>query len=232
MENKQVKWGVIGAMSTETALLRGMMEDVKEHVFNKSVYWEGTLWGKPIVLTTCGIAKVNAAACTQRLIDIFGVNYIINTGIAGAMAPQLKILDVVISDTLNYHDADLEIMKKYEPYVVDFAADKNLINAAKGSCDRVLDGKSTSYIGKIVSGDQFITDSKVKQGIYDRFHPMCVEMEGAAIGHVCFINGVGFVVIRTMSDNADDGGCMDYDKFEHIAAEVSAKIVSELIKSF
>lgn len=232
MDKKEVKWGIIGAMSSETALIRGMMEDVKEHKFNKSIYWEGTLWGKKVVLTTCGIAKVNAAACTQRLIDIFNVDYIINTGIAGAMAPHLKILDVVISDTLNYHDADLEIMKKYEPFVVNFPADKDLIKAAKDACDKVLTGESSAYVGRIVSGDQFITDSKVKKDIYERFEPMCVEMEGAAIGHVCFINGVGFVVIRTMSDNADDGGCMDYDKFEHMAAEVSAKIVSQLIKTF
>ena len=227
-----MKFGIIGAMSTEVALIAEKMNNKKEHTFKFLKVTEGTIGSNEVFLCCSSIGKVNAAIATQLLVDKFAIDAMINTGIAGAMGDNVGVLDVVISKNVCYHDADLDIFKKFPPFMEEYIADEKLIDHANKACEKVCDGSFKIHVGKIVTGDRFVTDSKIKTEIKERCKPLCIEMEGAAIAHTSVINEIPFIVIRTMSDSADDSGEMDYDKFEVIAAKNSAMIVTDLIKNY
>ncbi|MEG1448415.1 MAG: 5'-methylthioadenosine/adenosylhomocysteine nucleosidase [Oscillospiraceae bacterium] len=227
-----MKFGIIGALSSEVALIAEKMGNKKEHTFKFLKVTEGTIGNNEVFLCCSSIGKVNAAIATQLLIDKFGIDAMINSGIAGAMGDNVGVLDVVISKNVCYHDADLDIFKKYPPYMDEYLADEDMINHAKLACEKNCNGSFKIHVGKIVTGDKFVTDSKIKGEIKNRCTPLCIEMEGAAIAHTAIINEIPFVIIRTMSDSADDSGEMDYDKFEVIAAKNSAKIVTDLIENY
>lgn len=226
-----MKWGIIGALSSEVELLKEQMEELCEVKIGRLTFWEGLLCGQEAVLAVCGIGKVNAAITAQMMIDRFGAEAIINTGIAGAVHPDLKVLDVVVSRELCYHDYEMRLMKEYPPYIDGIHASEMLTEAAVEAFQQIDHGSSCCFAGKIASGDQFIGSSEVKNRIVEQCHPMCVEMEGAAIGHACTVNEIPFVVIRTMSDNADDDADQSYDNFEEIAARHSASIVIRMLSN-
>ena len=222
-----MKWGIIGAMPSEVTLLKQQMQDICEVNVGRQVFWEGILCNQEVVVSSCGIGKVNAAITAQMMIDRFGAQRIINTGIAGAIHHDLKVLDVVVSRELCYHDYNARFLRDYPPYSI--RASDLMIEAAVEAFEAIDHGSSCCFVGKIASGDQFIESSEVKNKIVEEHHPMCVEMEGAAIGHACTVNDIPFVIIRTMSDNADDNATESYDNFEELAAEHSANIVLEML---
>lgn len=224
-----MKWGIIGAMPSEVTLLKQQMQDICEVNVGRQVFWEGILCNQEVVVSSCGIGKVNAAITAQMMIDRFGAQRIINTGIAGAIHHDLKVLDVVVSRELCYHDYNARFLRDYPPYIDSIRASDLMIEAAVEAFEAIDHGSSCCFVGKIASGDQFIESSKVKNKIVEEHHPMCVEMEGAAIGHACTVNDIPFVIIRTMSDNADDNATESYDNFEELAAEHSAGIVLEML---
>lgn len=224
-----MKWGIIGAMPSEVELLKQQMENICEIKIGRQTFWEGILCGQEAVVCTCGIGKVNAAITTQMMIDRFGVERIINTGIAGAVHHDLKVLDVVISRELCYHDYDMRFLRDYPPYVDSIHANSLLVEAAVEAFQEIDHGSSCCFVGKIATGDQFIESSEVKNRIVEEHHPMCVEMEGTAIGHTCTVNDVPFVVIRTMSDNADENAADSATNFEEVAAKHSSDIVLEML---
>lgn len=226
---KTMKWGIIGAMPSEAELLKGQMEDLCEIKIGRLTFWEGLLCGQDAVIAVCGIGKVNAAITAQMMIDRFEVEAIINTGIAGAVHPDLKVLDVVVSRELCYHDYDQHFLRDYPPYIDRICASESLVEAAVEAFQQIDHGSSCCFVGKIASGDQFIGSSEVKNRIVEQCHPMCVEMEGAAIGHACTMNDVPFVVIRTMSDNADEQAADSAINFEEVAARHSASIVIQML---
>ena len=163
------------------------------------------------------------------MIDRFEVEAIINTGIAGAVHPDLKVLDVVVSRELCYHDYNAGFLQDYPPYIDGIYASESLTEAAVEAFQQIDHGSSCCFAGKIASGDQFIESSEVKNRIVESFHPMCVEMEGAAIGHTCTVNEIPFVIIRTMSDNADEEAADSATNFEEVAARHSASIVIQML---
>ena len=224
-----MKWGIIGAMPSEVTLLKQQMQDICEVNVGRQVFWEGILCNQEVVVSSCGIGKVNAAITAQMMIDRFGAQRIINTGIAGAIHHDLKVLDVVVSRELCYHDYNARFLRDYPPYIDSIRASDLMIEAAVEAFEAIDHGSSCCFVGKIASGDQFIESSEVKNKIVEEHHPMCVEMEGAAIGHACTINDIPFVIIRTMSDNADDNATESYDNFEELAAEHSANLVLEML---
>ena len=224
-----MKWGIIGAMPSEVELLKQKMEDLCEVSVGRQLFWEGILCGQEAVVCCCGIGKVNAAVTTQMMIDRFDVQRIINTGIAGAIHHDLKVLDVVISRELCYHDADARFLKDYPPYIDGIFAGELMVEAAVEAFEAIDHGSSCCFVGKIATGDQFIESSEVKNRIIEQHHPMCVEMEGAAIGHTATINDVPFVIIRTMSDNADENAADSATNFEEVAAQHSSDIVLQLL---
>ncbi|HIQ58557.1 MAG TPA: 5'-methylthioadenosine/adenosylhomocysteine nucleosidase [Candidatus Merdivicinus intestinavium] len=219
--------GIIGAMGVEVEKLKGRLENCRESVFAGRSFYEGKLNGTDVVVVCAGIGKVNAAITTQLLIDRFDVESVINTGIAGGAHPGIKVRDVVISDVVVYHDMDPRILAISYPHLSEFTADPALIERAERACDA---RKVRWMTGKVATGDQFISDSAVKADIVARTAPCCVEMEGGAIAHTAAANGVPFVVIRCISDNADNSADMDYATFEKLAADDAAAIIEAMLQ--
>jgi adenosylhomocysteine nucleosidase len=179
------------------------------------------------VLVKSGIGKVNAALCAQALIREFGVTHIINTGIAGAISPELKPLDIVLSTDAVYHDVDASGFG-YPVTVIPgmesvFVADTALIDEAEKACKNAA--LPTKFVrGRVSTGDAFIASAEKKAHIREICNPLCVEMEGAAIAHACTLNATPFVIIRCISDMADDSGNADYEFNEKTAADMCARI--------
>ena len=224
-----MKLGIIGAMDVEVATLKNVMSNKKETTVAGGVYCEGLLEGLPVVVVQCGVGKVNAAMCAQILCCCFQVTHLVNTGIAGSLNAELDICDFVISRDAVYHDFDCHILN--DAYIVGqvpglavrkFPADEALTKLAFAAADSVTPGHAK--IGTVASGDQFVCNKDQKAKIVSDTDALCTEMEGAAIAHVAWRNGVPFVVIRAISDKADDSAEMDYPTFEAMAAEKCALV--------
>ncbi len=213
---------VIGAMPSELADIRRMLGDAEIKRISGFDFYINEYKGNKIVNACCGIAKVNAALCTQVMIDNFSPDYIINAGVAGGMNSAVKVCDIVISTEVLPHDLDPHFLADYPPYCAVFKADETLMNTAEKVCGEF---SVNSFRGRIVSGEQFISDSAVKAAILEKFNPYAVDMESAAVGHACYLNDMPFVSVRCISDNADDEGAMSFDEFEKIAAKRVAEIV-------
>ena len=225
--------GIIGAMDEEVAKIVEAMEIERQEDKACMSFKAGKLNGKDVVVVRSGIGKVNAAVCTQILVDDFGVDYVINTGIAGSLKAEINIADIVISSDVLHHDMDASgfgypLGQIPRMDVLSFEADKHLIDVAKEACDKVLPEIGT-HIGRVVSGVQFISDKAVKERISANFDGYCTEMEGAAIAQAAYLNKVPFVILRAISDKADDSATMDYPTFEKQAIENSVKLLKELV---
>ena len=194
---------------------------------------EGTLDGANVVIVRSGIGKVNAALCVQILADVFEVTHIINTGVAGSLNAKLDIGDILISKTAVHHDVDATnfgypLGEVPQLGIKEFEADEKMIALAEKTCGQVLPELHT-LVGKVASGDQFIADKAVKERIIQNFAGDCCEMEGASIAHGAYLNKIPFVILRAISDKADDSAQMDYPTFEKHAAEHCAKLVKALV---
>ncbi|MCL2853044.1 MAG: 5'-methylthioadenosine/adenosylhomocysteine nucleosidase [Defluviitaleaceae bacterium] len=225
--------GIIGAMETEVSLLKSRLDIISAKQIAGIDFYMGKLSGKNVVVARCRVGKVNAAVCAQILIDMYGVDYVINTGVAGAIATKLNIGDVVISSELVHHDFDTTGVgdAQYVNPSIDesfFKAEERLVNVAKAACDTVLNS-SRSYVGTIATGDQFIMSDDVKTRIWQDLGALCVEMEGAAIAQTCYLNNIPFVVIRSISDKADNSANISFEIFVDEASNISANVVGEMV---
>ena len=196
-------FGIMGAMPDEVDQLCAKLADVTVEPYGGVEYHRGTLAGKPVVVCCAGMGKANAAATTQVLITRYGADRIIFSGIAGNMTSKIGIGDVVIGRTVLYHDAELDMICQNPPYLKEYSGDPALIAAAEAACAKA---GVKALTGRIATGDQFVGDSATKQAIADKCAPDCVEMEGAAVSQIAAKNGVPCVILRAMSDNADEDG--------------------------
>ena len=231
-----MKLGIIGAMDVEVAALKEAMTAKVERTVAGSDYCEGRLEGLPAVVVQCGVGKVNAAMCVQALCDCFGVTHIVNTGVAGSLDASLDIGDFVISREAMYHDFNCSTLNPNYAVgqvpglpVLAFPADAGLVQMAFSAADGVCPGHA--HIGMVASGDQFVCNKAQKQMIIENTGALCTEMEGAAIAHCAWRNEIPFVVIRAISDKADDSAEMDYPTFEAIAAKRCAEVTRMMAKS-
>lgn len=227
------KIGIIGAMELEVEALKGKMSVRRTEEKASMKFLEGTLNGTEAVIVQSGIGKVNAAVCAQILCDTFQVSHIINTGVAGSLKNEINIGDIVVSSDALHHDVDVRVFGYPLGEVpqmgrLAFPADKHLAELAASVCRRVNPDIKV-YEGRIVSGDQFVSDRQVKDSIIKNFQGFCVEMEGASIAHAAYLNHVPFVIIRSISDKADDSAEMDYPTFERAAAAHSAALVEHML---
>jgi adenosylhomocysteine nucleosidase len=221
------KLGIIGAMTIEIETLKEHLTDMALSTHAGMEFCEGKLEGLDVVIVQCGVGKVNAAMCAQILCGHYGVSHIVNTGIAGSLDKDLDIGDLVISRDAIYHDFDLRFWGRPIGQVpgfdvTAFPADEKLINLALAAAETVNPGHAR--LGRIASGDQFICSKEQKERIIAGTQGICAEMEGAAIAHAAYRNGVPFVIIRAISDKADDSAQMDYPTFEAIAARRCAEV--------
>ena len=225
--------GIIGAMEQEVAKIKEKMQDVTITSRARMDFYEGTLEGKKVVVVRSGIGKVNAGMCTQILADVFGVEAVINTGIAGSLNKDINIGDIVLSTDVVQHDMDATgfgYRKGQIPQmpVFYFAADEKLRQLAAEVC-REVNPDIQVFEGRIASGDQFVCDQGVKDGIVSEFAAYATEMEGAAIGQAAYLNEIPFLVIRAISDKADGSAQMDYSEFEKKAIEHSVKLTLNML---
>lgn len=227
------KIGIIGAMEEEVSALRGQMKDAQKLTRASMDFYSGTLNGKEAVIVRSGIGKVNAGICTQILADLFQVDAVINTGIAGSLDAAIDIGDIVISTDALQHDMDATGFG-YAPGEIPrmetscFQADETLIRAAKEACQEAVPEVHV-FTGRVVSGDQFISDKAVKDRIIGQFGGLCTEMEGAAIAQGAYLNRIPFVIIRAISDKADDSATVDYPTFERQAIAHSVALVENFV---
>lgn len=226
------KIGLMGAMNDEILPLYHHMQNPRETVIGGVTFYEGILDGKEAVLCCAGMGKAQAAAATQILCSQFGVQAILFSGIAGNMTAQVQVGDIVIGQTIVYHDGEPKMFAQTAPFLEEFQADDTLVSCAKKACEEI----GISYlVGKIATGDCFIGDSQTKQKIADAYAPHCVEMEGAAVAHIAAKNNVPFVILRAMSDNADEEGFeklvgkpFDISEYCTTAAKISRALISAL----
>ena len=224
------KIGIIGAMEVEIEVLLKNIEYLKSVKYGMFEFFQGLFAGKELVIVKSGAGKVNSSSCAQMLIDKYDIDCIINTGIAGGISENLNVCDLVISKEVTYHDVNPIFMKDFFPFKESFEADLKLVYLAIKAVEGIDDRTYKYFSGRIVSGDKFVSAMNDKLKIVERYDPLCVEMEGASIGHVCYLNRVPFVVIRSISDGADDQAEETYKKFERRAAEQSSNIILEMIK--
>lgn len=206
-----------------------------EEVYEKACmkFYRGKLKNRDVVIVRSGIGKVNAAICSQILCDHFKVDGIINTGIAGSLRSEINIGDIVLSSDVLHHDMDatgfgypLGQIPRMD--TLSFKADENLILKAKAACKKAAPNLGV-HVGRVVSGDQFISDQDTKMRIKKNFDGFCTEMEGAAIAQTAYLNGVPFLILRAISDKADNSATMDYPAFEAMAIKNSVNILQEML---
>ncbi len=227
------KIGIIGAMDEEVHILKGQMIGVQVRTIASIEFYEGTLQGHEVVVVRCGIGKVNAAICTQILVDIFHADAVINTGVAGSLRNEINIADIVLSTDTQQHDIDATgfgypagVIPRMKASI--FQADERMITLAKEVCNEVIPDVGV-HTGRIVSGDQFISDSGKKTWLVDNFNGYCTEMEGAAIAQAAYLNQIPFLIIRAISDKADHSAEMSYKEFEEIAIRNTVKLLNGLV---
>lgn len=232
------KIGIIGAMEHEIEKLT--KEEMKsESTVSKAglLFHVGKIGDTDVVIVKSGVGKVNAALCAQILVDCFQVTHLLNTGIAGSLDHNINIGDIVICTDAMQHDMDLTPLGFAPGFIPalgagrdlnNFPADPYLRSLAAEACRAVAPGIGI-HEGRIVSGDQFISSSAQRTRLVSTFHAICTEMEGAAIAHTAFVNEIPFIVLRAISDKADEEADVSYETFEHQAAENCAKVVAYMV---
>lgn len=224
-----MKVGIICAGDEELAPFLPLIENCKITEKSMLKFYEGKINDVEVVTLYSGVCKVNAAIATQILIDTFSVNIIINSGTAGGMDPHLEIFDTVISTEVEYHDVAPEILTEFHPWLEksSFAADEELLNLSKNSIKK-LNLPYKIYFGKMVTGESFITDEG-RQEINEKFIPLTVDMESASVAHVCYVNKIPFISIRTITDTQNHKGIEHFEANCKNASEISKDITIALL---
>ena len=226
--------GIIGAMDSEIEVLVKKLTIKQQKVISNNRYYLGNLENKDVIIVRAGIGKVNAAITAQILVSVFNISSIIFTGIAGGVSHQLKPLDMVIATSVIHHDYDTTALGDQLGHVPGsdngyFYSDSLLVSKALKICEQCLPQSSTAYAGVVASGDQFVVDKDINTKLIDKFNAMAVEMEGAAVGQVATLANVPFVIIRAISDTADENAAKNFKYFATKAAQQSATVVIKLL---
>lgn len=229
------KIGIIAAMNEEMQQIKNVMSNITENVVYNLHFFEGNISGKECVLVECGIGKVNAARTTQILIDNYDIEYVVNIGTAGGVDTALNVTDVVIGEKLAQHDFDITAFGREKGFITGVGkyvfSDEKLVKKCKEAMENITQNNSYKVlIGTIASGDIFCTDRNMANEIQKEFSALCVEMEGAAIGQICMLDNVPFIVIRSISDSPNGNNNIDFDEYITIASKRCAEFLKELLK--
>ena len=227
--------GIIGAMDVEVDGIKKNIENLKTDEISGIKFCSGKLFGKDVVVAKCGEGKVNAAVAAQTMIMAYKPNFIINSGVAGGLHPDMKVMDIAIANAVCQHDYDISPLGYKPGFVpqveqVEITCEESLNNLIEISAKKVCN--SNIFKGIIASGDQFIASDSQRNKIKNLFGAIAAEMEGASIGHVCALNNTKFTVLRVISDNADGSADMSFDVFARKASDISINIMLEFVKSF
>lgn len=226
--------GIITATEEEYTALGEILENVSIALETCDMkFLKGSLNGQEVVGVQAGIGKVNAAVCTQIMIERFRPEAIINVGVAGALNKKLHVGDIVISQDAAQHDFDTTLFGDQPGFIsglnqIYFSADTALVEAAKEAAE-ALD--ISHHLGRIVTGDQFVADPERKKWLVDEFQGDCTEMEGGAVAQACALNQVPFVIIRAISDGAGDEAPMQYEEFVNLAAARAMELIKKMMEN-
>ena len=228
--------GIIGAMAEEVRLLKEAMTEAEIASVAGMKFYKGRIDGREVVVVQSGIGKVNAAVCVQVLVDRYGVDGIVNTGIAGSLKAEINIGDMVLSTDALQHDMDATMFgypvgQIPQMDVFAFEADERLRKLAAECCRRVNPDLGV-FEGRVVAGDGFVCSKEKKEWRTETFQGFCTEMEGAAIAQAAYLNKVPFLIVRAISDKADDSASMDYPEFERQAIIHSTRLTRALIEAY
>lgn len=226
--------GIIVAMQEELEEILKIMKDISKQLIFDIEFIKGNIENTSVIVVKCGVGKVNAARTTQILIDKFNVKNIINVGSAGALNPKLNIGDIIIADKLIQHDFDITAFNHEKGFITGVGdyiySDIDIVKKLKETANKIKDDTYNIVTGIIASGDIFCTEIKMKEKIYSKFKAECVEMEGAAIAQVCYLDKVPFAVIRSISDSPNGNNAIVFDEFVKLASQRCAKILKEFLK--
>ena len=217
--------GIIGAMDMEVNGLKERMQNAEVETIGTIDFYKGTIQGVPCVVARSGVGKVNAAICAQIMALVYRPKAIINTGVAGGIGKGVSVGDVVVSRGLVQHDMDTSAVGDPKGFIsginlITIPATEKLVNLVVEKAKHTYQG--AVHIGIIATGDQFIGQS-------DQFQAIACEMEGGSIAQVCYMNGIDFVVIRAISDNADEAANISFEQFAAMAAEKSIQLLCEVL---
>lgn len=228
--------GIIVAMQEELDEILKIMQNIQKKYIYNIEFIEGNIENIHVITVKSGVGKVNAARITQILIDKLCVEYIINVGAAGALNPKLNIGDIVIAEKVIQHDFDITAFNHKKGFITGVGdyikCDKMLLNKLKNVIDKIDNKEYKVITGIIASGDIFCTEVKMKDKIYSKFNAECVEMEGAAIAQVCYLDNIPFAIIRSISDSPNGNNAIVFDEFVKLASKRCAQIIKELFVNF
>ena len=224
------KIGIVFAMKEEMVAFKKYFDVCKEQDIYNLHFYEGTIHGNYCILVTSGVGKVNAARTTQVLIDNYKVDYVINVGVAGGICDNLYIGDIIVGERLVQHDFNIMAFNHERGYIPDIGvyigANEYLVNLS----EKTLKKNKIDYRkGVIASGDIFCTKETMSKKIFKNFNAMCVEMEGAAIAHVCFVSNVPFLILRSISDIPNNDNAVTFDKFLVSSSKKIALVLNDLL---
>ena len=223
--------GIIGAMDVEVNALKSKVEDKKTSVFAGIEFVSGKIEGQGVCIAQCSPGKVNAALCTQAMLDNFDIDAVINIGVGCSLAENVVIKNAVVATALCQYDFDTSAIDKVKGLVIDGKVTIDADEALSLSIEKSAKAAGAKvHRGIVATGDTFIASQELKRSIAKDFGAICGEMEGGAIAQVCYINGVPFAVLRTISDGGDESAQIDYPEFKEIAAEKSCEIILNFLK--
>lgn len=226
--------GIIVAMQEELDEILNIMQKIEKKIIYDITFFEGNIEDTNVIVVKSGVGKVNAARTTQILIDKLEIKFIINVGSAGALNPILNIGDIVIADKLIQHDFDITAFEHEKGYITGVGdyiySDYELVKKIQNIANKIKNETYKINTGVIASGDIFCTDIAMKNKIYTKFGAECVEMEGAAIAQVCYLDKIPFVVLRSISDTPNGNNAIVFDEFVKLASKRCADILKEFFK--
>ena len=227
--------GIICALRIEVDGLKALMEDAVVTEKAGLQFYSGTIYGKDVALLECGRGKVNAAVGTQIMIDLFHPDVIINAGVAGSLVKNLLIGDIVISSDCVEHDINCTALEEPKGQIwftgekrIDIPADKAVCDKLAACCDSL---GATVTVGRIASGDLFVVYRRQRELIAMEFNALCCEMEGGAVGHVCYMNKVPFAILRSISDDFKFNKPENYEEFSQLAADRTVRALKRFIQT-
>ncbi len=224
-----MKIGILCTGDTEAEPFIDMTQECR--ITEKAMlrFYQGTISGVQTVTLFSGVCKVNAAIAAQILIDTFGCTAVINAGTAGGMTEELGIFDIVISAETAYHDVAEDILTDFHPWMdsIYFKADDRLLAAAKETAEE-LGQRYRAVFGRMLTGETFIEDDG-REAIRRKYAPLCVDMETAAVAHVCYVNRIPFISVRSITDTPDRRGKAQFEQNCEKASRISAEFVRAML---
>lgn len=227
------KIGIIAAMQEEMNAIKEIMKNITEKRIYDLEFIEGTINEKECVLVQSGVGKVNSARTTQIMIDNYQMEYIVNVGSAATANNELEIGDIVIAEKVVQHDFDITAFGHKKGYISNVGesiqSDKQLVEKFESIINNIENKDYKIKIGTVASGDIFCTEEWMMKKIHSKFNADAIEMEGAAIAQVCYLDKVPFIVIRSISDSPNGNNNITFEKYLELVSKRCSEIIKKII---